>query len=70
MNIGEGLSGVPHETWRGCQSILFPSHSLDLTRASGRSVFLSGFTITHTHIRTKTKKQHCRKQLYLLDRRV
>lgn len=38
MNTGEGLSRATHETWRGCQSILFPSCSLDLTRASGCSV--------------------------------
>lgn len=59
MNIGEGLSRAIHETWRGCQSILFPSRSLGLTQADELEsrVFLSSLTITQIH-NGETKKAH------------
>lgn len=53
MNIG-GLSRATHETWRGCQSILFPSRSLDLTQACGCSHLIHHHTHTQTQAQTKT----------------
>lgn len=54
MNIG-GLSRATNETWRGCQSILFPFRSLDVTQVSGRS-------LTITCVRARTDTQHTKRQ--------
>lgn len=54
MNIG-GLSRATNETWRGCQSILFPSRSLDATQVSRRSLTITRAR-AHTYNTREDKK--------------